>query len=217
MKYAYAKHFRTLTEFTVKNIYPFYLSGGIRVAGKFQGRTFKYDEDGKIMEQVWNGSEMELVEPTGKVWIYEKFQKEDEDGNEGRSYEADFKDAFKDKHFYRTYKKVFDVALSLPKAIDIETTKKGDDGDYIVESTDEVVIKGLGRYKVQEMLRSDFSFIVPTDDQDREKFDWEDDFYKTLVGKTFQMRVTGTGFDTKYQFSPQASKTEEMPAGFEEA
>lgn len=167
--YVYAKQFRKLKQFTVEDIYKPYRSGGVRVDGKFIPRTFKPVGEG-LKEQVYENGGFEL---------------------------KDFSDKM-DRDFFKTYKKVFDVKVTLPESIDIETTKKVD-GKNVIVNTDEIVINGLSAFKVQEMLKADFD-IVPPMNGDKVKFDWEDEFYEKLKGRTFQMQVTGEGLDTEYRF-----------------
>jgi len=96
------------------------------------------------------------------------------------------------KEFFATYKKVFDVVLEVKTPTKILNTKKEE-----VEAT-EVSLRGLGAYKVKLMLKEDFDLEIPMNG-DREAFDWEDDVYKNIIGKTYKMRVTGTGLETSYQ------------------
>ena len=99
----------------------------------------------------------------------------------------------KDAEFYKTYKKVFDVKVKLGNPLEVETTKKE------LVTTDEFTINALGSFKVKEMLKADFDF-QPKMDGEREAFDWEDDVYSDIVGRSFSMKVTGVGMDTSYMF-----------------
>jgi len=90
--------------------------------------------------------------------------------------------------FFKIYKKVFDIRITTPTEITVDG-KKGN--CFTIES--------LGSFKIKEMLREDFSIVIPMNG-DKEAFDWEDDVYKSLEGKTFQMKVTGAGLETKYKF-----------------
>lgn len=100
------------------------------------------------------------------------------------------------RELFATYKKVFDVQISTPS----EVTVDGKTGK-------EFVLNGLGTYKVKEMLRTDFDLDIPMNG-DKELFDWEDGKYKYLEGKSFKMKVTGTGLDTSYKFKLVGEKSQ---------
>lgn len=158
MNYIYAKHFREFEEFTVEKIYPFYRNGGVVFNDKFIPKTFKH-VDGKLLEEKWTDGTRELVPCSEKL----------------------------DKEFFKTYKKVFDVVIKLPK----EQTVDG-------VTADTFAIKGLGAFKVKEMLKADFDYEVPMDEE-HEKFNWEDDVYTNIEGKTYKMKVRGEKLDTEYK------------------
>ena len=47
---------------------------------------------------------------------------------------------------------------------------------------------------------------------EKEVFDWEDKVYESLQGKTYQMKVTGTGLDTRYKYKLTGSAPENTQA-----
>lgn len=161
MEYIYSKHFRKFKEFTITNIYAPYRSGGIEVDGKFIPKSFKM-KDGKWYEQLWS--------------------------EEQHGFVLSDTPAVANKEWYKTYKKVFDVAIKTPAPATVDD-----------KTSDEFTIKALGTFKVKEMLREDFDVEIPMDG-DNEAFDWEDKVYVNVKGKSYQMKVTGKGLDTKYKF-----------------
>jgi len=197
--YLPAKHFREFKEFKIENIFPFYRTGGIMDGkGKFHGRTFVF-VDGALKEEKWEELEGKNVKKItaleGDVVVYDKKTKESES--------IPFEDALKDWRFWSTYRKVFDVKISVKK----EVTVDGKTGTVFV-------INRLGSWKIQEMLREDFELKIPMNG-DREAFDWEDKEYTRLLGTTFKLNVTGKDFDTRYKFKLVDAGEDTQP-GFED-
>lgn len=189
MEYIKASSFRQLQKspFTIKTVYPKYQNGGIKVGDKFIGRTFVY-EDKKIKEKKW-------------------------DDNEKKFVIEDFSDIKIDRDFFKTYKKVFDVVVELDKEVEIEEKRRG---EMVKAKGTEFTIKGLGAYKLQEMLKEDFDIEVAEDSEGRRPFDWEDDLVVKLEGSKFQMKVTGKGLDTSYKFKLlEKAVVEKDDIGFE--
>ena len=186
MEYIKSSSFRQITvPFIVTKIYDKYLNGGVGQGTKFKGRTFKIDNG--LKERVWVDGGFEWIDPVNDIPVQTK-----EDGVKNVSPEK----ALKTPDFYRTYKKVWDTVIETLEPITITENKKGEE---IKKEGTEFTINGLGTFKLQEMLKSNFDFEVPMDG-DREAFDWEDNFIKDLIGKKFQMKVTGQGLNTTYSF-----------------
>ena len=186
MEYIKSSSFRQITvPFTVKNIYDKYLNGGVGQGAKFKGRTFKIDDG--LKERVWTGEGFQWITPVNDIPVQTK-----EDGVKNLSPDK----ALKSPDFYRTYKKVWDTVIETEEPITIIEKKKGEE---IEKEGTEFTINALGTFKLQEMLKSNFDFEVPMD-KEREAFDWEDNFVKDLIGKKFQMKVTGQGLSTTYSF-----------------
>ena len=94
--YIKAKQFRELAKRDLKIIWVYwpYRSWGIKMWDKFLGRTFKYNEEWKLLEQKWNNDER-------------KFNL------------VSFNDIKVDRDFFKTYKKVFDVKFQTADIIEI--------------------------------------------------------------------------------------------------
>jgi hypothetical protein len=185
-EYIKASSFRNIQKspFVVKKVYPKYQSGGIMMGDKFVGRTFVYNEEKKLQEKKW-------------------------DDNERKFILADFDDIKVDREFYATYKKVFDVEVECEKEVELEEKRKGE--QVKVKGTS-FVIKGLGAFKLREMLKEDFDLIVEEDSEGRRPFDWEDELVNTLEGSKYQMKVTGKMLETSYKFKllEKAEKMEDV-------
>lgn len=189
MEYIKASSFRQLQKspFVIKTVYPKYQSGGIMMGDKFVGRTFVYDEDKKLKEKKWDDE--------AKAFVL-----------------VDFSDIKVDRDFYKTYKKVFDVAIVTDNEVTVKEKRKGEMVEVVGT---EFVVKGLGAYKLQEMLKEDFDIDVEMNG-DRPVFDWEDNLVKRLEGSKFQMKVTGKMLETSYKFKLLEKAPEGNEADFEE-
>jgi hypothetical protein len=207
------KNLRKLDEntFLIKKVYPSYRDGGLETKQpdgtvKYVGKTFVYvpkrikdevvlqgDEQLKFIQ----GDEMELREA---VWDKElktrKFVKVKQK---------------LDKDFFSTYKKVYDVEVAVKSGFTIpvwdkdakkEVDTKFDDGvsatlvafpagrlKNMIEALD--LDKGIQLVQGKDKAGND-AMVRP--------FDWEDTVKNKLEGKFVEMRVRGTGLDTKYSF-----------------
>jgi len=201
MNYLYAKHFRELKEFQVVRVYRPYRFGGVKSNGKFLGRTFKL-VDKMLKEEVWEenseGKRLPVLkDPIGEVIVCgeEKLP----DGTKKEVCESiPMENAQKDRRFWRTYKKVFDVVVITPEEVTID----GKTGR-------EFTISGLGAYKIREMIKADIDFDIPMDGE-RPKFDWEDSVFTVIEGNSYKMKVIGIELDTEYNFK-LLDKKEEKP------
>jgi len=190
MNYVYAKHFRKLTDFTVKNIYPSYRSGGVKGSEGFIGRSFKV-EGGNLLELTFVNNSPNWAPPAGDILVHDKEQEEGK-----KTYPIAPETAMKNKFFWKTYPKVYDVVINTPSEVSVEDTK----GETV--NVTELTIKALGAFKVKEMIKADIDFDVPMNESgDKEKFDWEDDVYKNVVGVTYKMKVTGVDLETEYRIN----------------
>ena len=201
MNYLYAKHFRELKEFQVVRVYRPYRFGGVKSNGKFLGRTFKL-VDKMLKEESWEenseGKRLPVLkDPIGEVIVCGKEKLPD--GTKKEVCESiPMENAQKDRRFWDTYKKVFDVVVITPEEVTID----GKTGR-------EFKISRLGFNKVRGMIKSDIDFDVPVEG-DHEKFDWEDDVYTNIEGCSYNMKVSGSGLDTEYRFK-LLEKKEEKP------
>jgi hypothetical protein len=181
----------------IKEVYSSYRAGGIDINGKFQFKNFKYfpksdketltTSDIKDLPKEDNIKNLELREV---IWVGKQpsFQKITQKIN---------------REFFATYKKVFDVHVYLEEETKVHRYKD------VYESTDEVIISGVGAGKIKKLLE-DLELDVDVELIDgRDKagnpakvfpYDYEDSLISKLKGKFIVMRVRGEGLDSKYSF-----------------
>lgn len=150
---------------------------------------FNEGESTKLMEKVWKDWRYVLVEVAEQIGA----------------------------PFFKLYKKVFDIDVTISKEITIHwlwNPELKEEVSLDFESGDKLRIKSFSASKIQDiaksmMLQKGIAKVEVTK-RDRttgvEKkemalpYNWEDNILSQMVGKAFEFAVDGSGLDTKYSF-----------------
>lgn len=130
------------------------------------------------------------------------------------------------REFYKTYKKVFDLAVDIDSPIEISRWDKDAQQNVTEKVANNVVFQGVSASKIKTMLEflSLDEGIQLVDGKDKlgnpsmvKPFDWEDTIKDSLAGKFVKVKVTGSGIDSKYiftegkEFTPVANEVPDTP------
>lgn len=140
------------------------------------GTNFKVKEVYPHYRQAWNNTEKKMEVYTNK------------DGQRGlRAWDDESRTFTYDntkQPDYKIHKKVYDIVVETDKPITIENKSGRETGTSFN-------VRGISASKVGQMAEATVAFgKVPTDENDRKIFDWEEDFIQDLKEQTLVFSVT---------------------------
>ena len=196
------------TPFKINKVFSHYFSGGLEVDGKWRGRTFIYFPKRITDDVIVSGDER--AKPQGK----EEMQLRERVWNKAdkRMEFHKFKDAT-NRDFYKAYKKVYDVEITLGWDVVIPLWDGKQEVETTVSSGETVVLSEFPASRLRqllELIESD-SKIEKIEGVDKTgkpvkslPFDWEDSVKSDIEGRFISFRVSGEGMDTRYLFKEVA-------------
>lgn len=192
----------------INKVFNAYRSGGLEIGGKWVGKSFVYFPKRITDDVIASGDERAKYAPGDELAM--ELREKSYNREAGRFEFTRVKEKL-DGEFFKTYKKVFDVEVTLGETVSIPTwdkvAKQEVNSEFGIGETLMLQEFSAGKLKtLLEDLELD-SHVELVDGKDKmgnaakvKPYDWEDNLRKELEGRFVVIRVKGEGMDTKYKF-----------------
>ncbi len=192
----------------INKVFNAYRSGGLEIAGKWVGKSFVYFPKRITDDVIASGDERAKYVQGDELAM--ELREKSYNREAGRFEFARVKEKL-DGEFFKTYKKVFDVEVTLGESVSIPTwdkvAKQEVNSEFGIGET--LMLQEFSAGKLKTLLEdleldSKVELVKGNDKMGNEAmvkpYDWEDDLRRELEGRFVVIRVKGEGMDTKYKF-----------------